>query len=137
VDEIYVAASQGWGCKVKLAKLDDDERRAAIIGIGIDELRPVSAVLLDQPLAQTKRAATKVLKAGQWPRLFFGLDGQGRPQLKRYLEDVKKGQVATTYWADDDWASPLLLGAISWDHKESGHSQSGINELTAIVGAGP
>jgi adenine-specific DNA-methyltransferase len=131
-----VKALEGWGCKVKLAKLDDDERRAAIIGISIDELRPVSAVLLDQPLTQAKRAATKVLKAGRWPRLFFGLDGQGRPQLKRYLEDVKKGQVPTTYWADDDWASPLLLGAISWEHEESGHSQSGVNELTAIVGAG-
>lgn len=131
-----VKALEGWGCKVKLAKLDDDELRAAIIGTSIDELRPVSAVLLDQPLAQAKREATKVLKAGKWPRLFFGLDGQGRPQLKRYLEDTKQGQVPTTYWADDDWASPLLLGAISWEHEESGHSQTGVNELTAVVGTG-
>ena len=87
-------ALEEWGCKFKLAKLDDDERRAAIIGIGIDELRPVSAVLLDQPLAEARRAATKVLKAGPWPRIFFGHDGQGRPQLKRYLEEVKQGEGA-------------------------------------------
>lgn len=131
-----VKALEGWGCKFKLAKLDDDDRRAAIIGIRIDELRPVRAVILDQPLAQARRAATKVLKAGPWPRVFFGHDGQGRPQLKKYLEDVKKGKVATTYWADDDWASPLVLGAISWEHEQSGHSQTGIDELTAIVGDG-
>ena len=67
-------------------------------------------------------------------RIFFGHDGQGRPQIKRYLEDVKQGNVPTTYWADDDCDSPLVLGAISWEHEESGHSQSGVNELTAIVG---
>ena len=131
-----VKALEGWGCKFKLAKLDDDERRAAIIGIRIDELRPVRAVLLDQPLEQARRAATKVLKAGPWPRVFFGYDGQGRPQLKKYLEDVRQGKVPTTYWADDDWASPLVLGAISWEHEQSGHSQTGIDELTAIVGDG-
>jgi adenine-specific DNA-methyltransferase len=131
-----VRALEEWGCKFKLTKLDDDEKRAAIIGIGVNELRPAKAILLDQPLAEARRAATEVLKAGPWPRIFFGHDGQGRPQLKRYLEEVKQGKVPTTYWADDDWDSPLFLGAISWDHEQSGHSQSGVNELTAIVGTG-
>ena len=131
-----VKALEGWGAKYKLAKLNDDEQRAAIIGIGIDELRPVRAVVLDQPLEEAKRAATEVLKAGPWPRVFFGYDGLGRPQLKKYLEEVKKGKVPTTYWADDDWDSPLVLGAISWEHEQSGHSQTGIDELTSIVGDG-
>ena len=47
-------ALEGWGCKFKLAKLDDDEQRAAIIGIGIDQLRPARAILLDQPLEQAR-----------------------------------------------------------------------------------
>jgi adenine-specific DNA-methyltransferase len=131
-----VKALAGWGCKFKLARLDDDERRAAIIGIRTDELRPVRAVLLDQPLAEARHAATEVLNAGLWPRIFFGYDGQGRPQLKKYLEDVKQGKVPTTYWADDDWDSPLFLGDVSWEHEQSGHSQTGIDELTAIVGDG-
>ena len=41
-----------------------------------------------------------------------------------------------TYWADEDMDDPEVLGSVSWDHEQSGHSQTGVNELTAIVGAG-
>jgi adenine-specific DNA-methyltransferase len=39
-----------------------------------------------------------------------------------------------TYWADEDYDEPFVIGSTSWEHAESGHSQSGINELNAIVG---
>ncbi len=41
-----------------------------------------------------------------------------------------------TYWADEDYDEPLLIGPVSWDHEQSGHTQTGIRELDAIVGRG-
>ena len=31
-------------------------------------------------------------------RIFFGKDGKGAPQLKRYLKEVQQGRVPTTWW---------------------------------------
>lgn len=41
-----------------------------------------------------------------------------------------------TYWADEDYDDPQVLGSVSWDHEESGHSEAGTKELNAIVGPG-
>lgn len=35
-------------------------------------------------------------------RVFFGQDGKGAPQLKRYLKEVQNGVVPTTYWSYDE-----------------------------------
>lgn len=35
-------------------------------------------------------------------RVYFGLNGKGAPQLKRYLSEVQRGVVPTTYWSYDD-----------------------------------
>lgn len=35
-------------------------------------------------------------------RVFFGQDGKGAPQLKRYLSEVQQGVVPITYWSYDD-----------------------------------
>ena len=35
-------------------------------------------------------------------RVYFGLNGKGAPQLKRYLSEVQQGVVPTTYWSYDD-----------------------------------
>jgi adenine-specific DNA-methyltransferase len=68
--------------------------------------------------------------------VWFGLDGQGGPRPKKYLEALRKGFVPTTYWADDEDLDLLELGATSWEWEQSGLSQSGVKELTAIVGQG-
>jgi adenine-specific DNA-methyltransferase len=81
-------------------------------------------------------AAQKKMKEGQWPRLYFTSGGNGGPRLKRYINDVKKGKVPLTYWADEDYEIPLEIDSQSWDHEESGHSQTGINELDVVVGRG-
>jgi adenine-specific DNA-methyltransferase len=94
------------------------------------------ALILAEDLGDAKAKAEARRAAGTWPQLYFGIKGTGRPALKRYLEDVKKGTVPMTYWADDDYETPEVLGSTSWDHEESGHSQTGINELDAIVGPG-
>ena len=85
---------------------------------------------------KSRAAATKRMGEGTWPQLFFGLTGDTGPQLKRYLKDVKKGKVPLTYWANEDYETPENIESQSWDHEESGHSQTGINELDSVVGKG-
>ncbi len=62
--------------------------------------------------------------------------GMGTFGFKKYLEDVKQGIVPTTYWSADDYDEPFQMGSTSWEHEQSGHSQAGVNELSAIVGSG-
>lgn len=125
-----------WGTPYTSKSLDDAETRAQIIRVAVDEVPKVKALVVKGSLDQAKARALKILERGVWPRLFFGYDGQGRARLKYYLDEVKKGIVPTTYWADEDFEEPLQLDAVSWGHRESGHSQSGVDELDAIVGRG-
>lgn len=123
-----------WGTRYELKSLKDDERRAEIIGLPVDEIQPAKALVLAKPTKQARKAAEKTLSKGSWPRVYFGKDGLGRPQQKNFLEEVKQGKVPLTYWADEDYGSPQVLDAVSWAHQESGHSQTGISELDAILG---
>lgn len=76
------------------------------------------------------------LNKGNWPFVWFGRDGQGRPRVKTYLEQIKKGKVPVTYWADEDLGFPIELDSTSWGFRESGRSSDGVSELTSIVGDG-
>lgn len=125
-----------WDVEYELRTIDDAKLRAGIVGVDQDKVREVKAVMLKTTLAAAKVAAERRLAAGNWSKIVFGLNGKGRPQQKKYLEDVKQGRVPMTYWADEEIEEPDVLGAVSWDHEESGHSQTGVNELTAIVGKG-
>ena len=125
---------EGWGVKYERRELDDAQRRADIIGVGEDEVPNVKAFMLAEPLDEAKQKANIVADTKPWPRIWFGKRRTGRPQWKRYLHEVKQGVVPTTYWADDDYDVPLALGSTSWAHPESGHSQTGADELTALVG---
>ena len=51
-------------------------------------------------------------------RIFFGKDGKGAPQLKRYLNEVQQGIVPTTWWT----------------YEEAGHNDAANKELTAVLG---
>lgn len=125
-----------WGTRYELRDIGDAELRAAVVGVDSAGVRNVKALMLKEPLTQARSAAKQRLADGPWPRIFFGIKGTGRPQQKRYLEDVKQGRVPMTYWADELIDAPETLGDVSWDHEESGHSQTGVNELTSVVGAG-
>lgn len=129
-------ALRGWGARFVLRQLDDAERRAALIGVPLAEVPDVQAIMLDEPLDTARTKAHEVLEHGVWPRVFFLKQGYGRPRLKKYLSELQEGYVPTTFWASDDFSTPHELGPISWSHKESGHSQQGVDELTAIVGPG-
>ncbi len=125
-----------WGCKYKAEEIGDAATRAEIIGIPEAEVPRVNALVLAEPV-QTAQAKAKDLYArGPWPRFYFLSGGEGRPRLKKYVDDMKKGRVATDYWANDDYDLPEVLGSTSWAHQEAGHSQQATDELTAVVGPG-
>lgn len=86
-------------------------------------------------LKESRKNALEVRDTHVWPEIYFASEGEGRPALKVYLKDVKKGRVPMTYWADEDYEIPFPLGSQSWDHTESGHSQAARNLLDAIVGS--
>jgi adenine-specific DNA-methyltransferase len=123
-----------WNVAYKLQTLDDDAIRSGLLSVDVSALKPAKAIMLTEPLTTAKVKAQERLAAGAWPKIYFGPTGLGRPTVKRHFEGVKKGVVPMTYWADEDYDIPDDLGATSWDHEQSGHSQTGIKELDAIVG---
>jgi adenine-specific DNA-methyltransferase len=54
-------------------------------------------------------------------RVFFGKDGSGAPQLKRYLNEVQNGQVPNTWWKFD----------------EVGHNDAANKELRSLFNSKP
>lgn len=90
----------------------------------------------DEIIINSQKAAKSIYERGQWPRLFFTKKGMGAPRLKTYLNDVKQGKVSLSWWANEDYDSPIILDSTSWNYTESGHSQAGIKELDSIVGYG-
>lgn len=125
---------EGWGSTYVRADLGDGFAKAMVLKNC--KFSGKSPKLNDPTIKAARERAKKVLARGSWPALYFGVDGETGPQLKSYLRDVRKGKVAMTYWADEDYDSPLEIDSQSWDHGESGHSQTGINELDAVVGKG-
>lgn len=122
-----------WGSSYVERQLDDGRQKALVIKGGA--IRGEPSFETNKALKAAKQKAEKILR-GVWPVAHWRDEGQGTFGLKKYLKDVKQGIVPTTYWSSDDYDEPLDLGSTSWAHEESGHSQTGINELTAIVGRG-
>lgn len=142
---------EAWGSRYEQRDIQDGRAKAFVLkGAPVPNIskkqnldnEPVveDEVVFNNPLIQLARKKAETVRDNQvWPYLHFLKDGYGRPRLKRYLHDVKKGRVPLTYWADENFDEPdelLEFGSQSWDHEESGHSQSGIHELNAIIGKG-
>ena len=128
-------ALEGWGTRYVERDLGDEAERARVAGVSAPSVQKgVKAFMLADSVYVASARAKEVLDSGPWPVVYFGISGKGRPQHKRYLENVKRGVVPMTYWADDDHEFPEALGALSWEHAESGHSQTGVDELSAVVG---
>lgn len=124
-----------WGSPYVYRQLDDNCEAKAIVLKGClfvgNEPNMKSTAI-----ATSRKKALARLGKSNWPQLIFTDGGQGGPRLKKHLNKIKKGKVPLTYWANEDYDSPIDIGTQSWDHAESGHSQSGINELDAVVGKG-
>ena len=79
---------RGWA-EYELRDIDDAEKRAAICGVGIDEVRKgVKAIVVVKSLEESKKSAQAVLKRGQWPKFYFTKNGKGGIRRKTYLSAV-------------------------------------------------
>ena len=124
-----------WGAQYVYRDLNDGKKKALVIKGSLLPGEPRFSA--KHPVLKKARAAAETIRdKGCWPIAHWRDKGQGTFGMKKYLSDVKKGIVPTTYWSEDDYEAPFMLGAASWDHSESGHSQAGINELDSIVGRG-
>jgi adenine-specific DNA-methyltransferase len=130
---------EAWGGDYEDRRLDDGCPSPALVlrGASVSQADGEWRSARGSKVVQASRKrAIKVRDNEVWPELWFGKQGEGRPNKKRYLQRVKRGAVPLTWWADDDYDTPELLDAVSWPHAESGHSQTGVNELDAVVGDG-
>jgi adenine-specific DNA-methyltransferase len=130
---------EAWGSQYSWKDIGDGRGNALILkgsSVRFEGYNPAQDPVVERAKAAALERHGKIV----FPRFFFldtkaGGKGEGRPAVKRYLDKIAKGRISWTYWADDDY-SPIDIGVQSWEHKESGHSQSGINELDAIIGKG-
>jgi adenine-specific DNA-methyltransferase len=134
------ALLEEWGTPYEWKDIGDDRGKALIIKGAHTQFEGYDPAN-DPAVKKASVKAAEKLKHGAWPRFFFsedkaGTPGFGRPAVKRYLNRVLKGRIPWTYWADEEYETPFELGSQSWDHEESGHSQSGLNELDAVIGKG-
>ena len=136
---------EGWGSEYEERDICDNvifsdkkgkEIRVKALVLKGCKFKDGKAIGSKEILEQASESAKKVLVRGQWPKIHFGQYGTTAPQIKRYLADTKQGKVSLSWWANEDYDTPLEISCASWAHAESGHSQSGINELDAVVGKG-
>ncbi len=115
--ETMLEIMNGW-CPYKLEELDDAKKRAAVCGVPADKVRPgVKAIVLAQPLEESKIMAQAVLERGQWPRFYFTSKGKGGIARKTYLENV--GGVPPTNF---------------FPYAETGHTDEAKKEILALFG---
>ena len=105
----------GW-CEYILRDLHDEEKRAEICGVSVDEVRKdVKAIVLAKSFEESYEKAKIVLDNGPWPRFYFTNGGKGGIRRKVYADSVG-GRIATNYWMYD----------------EVGHTDEAKKELKAI-----
>lgn len=122
-----------WGSDYEERDLKDGFGPALLLK-GSKDPRSLANPASDPVVAAARRRAQRRRDAGQWPGLIFTKNGEGKPRKKTHLESVKKGIVPSTFWAEDDYFQPLDIGCTSWPSSESGTSEAGARELSAILG---
>ncbi len=115
---------EGWGSKYEERDIGDGREKALMVAGSVPGSVPKKVV----------EAARNRLKEPNWPFVWFGKKGEGRPRVKTYLQAIKKGKVPVTYWADEDFAHQADVGSTSWDYEESGRTSDGLSELNSLVG---
>lgn len=123
---------QAWGSGYVDVSLDDGHPPALLLAGAADPR--TSDPSSDPAVLRARQRAEAVRDGGVWPRLIFTKNGHGGPRKKTYLKDVQHGVIPSTYWADEDYTQAVELGSTSWPATESGTSEAGNRELTAIVG---
>lgn len=129
-----------WGSKYEERDIGDGRGKALVLKGSAIKLKKYTPSK-DQVVKKAAERAFKRKKQDHWPDIIFLKDGKrgegwGRPRIKNHLIGVKRGKVPMTYWANEDYDEPIVLGVQSWDHTESGHSDAGKKELNNIMGTG-
>jgi adenine-specific DNA-methyltransferase len=133
---------EAWGVAYKEKDLGDGRGPALVLADSAINLKGYHPETDPVVTAAKREAFARLQNTLQpKPKLYFRDDKSrgtalGRPRIKNYLKHVQRGKVPLTYWADEDYDTPLILGPQSWNHSESGHSQAGVNELDALMGKG-
>ncbi|PWK14448.1 site-specific DNA-methyltransferase [Tumebacillus permanentifrigoris] len=139
---------EAWGCRYEERYLQDGRAKALVLHKAPTPNIPTrqnldnnfvvesDEVFHDPRIVATRQRVEKLRDHHAWPVLYFASKGKGRPAMKCYLKDVRQGKVPFTYWADEEYEESERIGVQSWGYKESGHSQTGINEINAIMGKG-
>lgn len=122
-----------WNVNYEIRDIEDASERAKRIGIPVGSAPQVGAIAVTDDLDEARTKAESVLNDGVWPNFYFLRRGKGKPRVKKYLKDMREGEVASTFWASDNYE---VEADTSWPHGVSGHSEQGVKELTAIVGEG-
>ena len=105
-------------CPYELKELDDADKRAAVCGVSVEEVRKgVKAIVLKQSKEESEQLALKIQQRGRWPKFFFTKTGYGGIARKTYLENV--GGVPPTNL---------------WEYKDVGHTDEAKKELKAVFG---
>ena len=110
----------GW-CPYELRDIDDALKRAEICGVSVSDVRQgVKAIVLSQPLEESRQLAQVVLEKGPWPRFFFSKNGLGGIARKTYLSAV--GDVPPTNL---------------FQHKDVGHTDEAKKEILKLFSNSP
>lgn len=121
---------EGWNVNYSSVSLDDGESKALCIkGWNPGSKRN------GEILSRAKKAALAKLRAGNWPVLYWGLDGLQKPVKKSHKALIKQGAVPQSFWLEDE-EGPSRIDDVSWLRAMSGRSRDGVEELDALLGRG-
>ena len=82
----------------KYEYLDDDQERADVCGVSIEEIRKgIPAIVLAIPVEEAKVKAEELYNKGPWPKFYFTNKGKGGFRRKTYLTKVG-GKIVTNLW---------------------------------------
>ena len=91
----------GWG-NYELRQIGDDERRAEICGVSVDDVRhDVMAIMLTDTIDVARKKALQIYDRGKWPLLCFSNRGKSGIRRKTYLDGVG-GRLPTNYWSFEE-----------------------------------
>ncbi len=122
---------EAWGVAYENRDIGDGRGNA----LAISGWNPKKADGNNEIIDKANRIASDRLDAGNWPLLYWGVDGLQKPVRKNHKQLLKKGAVPNTFWLEDG-EPPINLDAVSWAKSLSGRSRDGIEELDGIVGKG-
>ncbi|RBY87441.1 site-specific DNA-methyltransferase [Blastococcus sp. TF02A-26] len=92
-----------WGVPYEVREIGDDERRAHICGVSVEDVRKgIGALMVKGDLDEARETVRERYDAGSWPRLYFTRGGRGGLKLKRYLGEISQSRVPQTLWLNDE-----------------------------------